>query len=235
MADKIVTDVLTAIGSGEMGERAPVPAESALAAQYGVSRSVVREAVRTLAAKGFVIASQGSSTIVAPKVHWNVLDPDFLAVNSGEDFFDNLQQARELLEPSITALAVASITDAQLTELEAIHQSFTTDLPPDEHARVDIRFHEAIAAASANPVLVALHTLISGLGLRTRELSAELPGAVERAQYWHQEILDALRARNAVAAETAMRRHLRQVRGELDLLGYTDGDDPAAGDADATT
>lgn len=218
MADRIVMDVLTAIGSGERAERSPIPAESALAAEYGVSRSVVREAVRTLAAKGFVIASQGSSTTVAPRVHWNVLDPDFLSVNSGEDFFDNLQQAREMIEPNITILAVASITDEDIAHLEAIHEVFVTDLTPEEHARIDIQFHEAVAAASANPVLVALHTLISGLGVRTRERSAELTGAVARAQFWHREILDALRARDATAAESAMRLHLRQVRGELELL-----------------
>jgi DNA-binding FadR family transcriptional regulator len=222
MADRIVVDVLTAIGTGRLGERSPVPAESTLAAQYGVSRSVVREAVRTLAAKGFVIASQGSSTLVAPRVNWNVLDPEFLSVNSGEDFFENLQQARELFEPGVTALAASGITDEQLRHLEELHGTFETPLTADEHARIDIQFHEAIAAASGNPVIVALLSLISGLGLRTRVRSAELTGAVARAQLWHRKILDALRAKDAKAAEDAMRQHLRQVRGELDLLGYTD-------------
>jgi Transcriptional regulators len=219
MSDRIVRDYLERIGSGQLAEGAPVPAESRVAEEYGVSRSVVREAVRSLAAKGFVIASQGSSTVVAPKPHWNVLDPDFLAVNTGEDFFDHLQQARELLEPSIVAVAVLNITDEQVDELEQLHRDFTSVTDPERHARFDVAFHEAIATATGNPVLVALHSLISGLGYRTRVRSAEIPGGVERASFWHAQIIEALRARNAADAESAMRLHLRQVRGELEVLG----------------
>ncbi len=225
MADQIVEDFLSAIGAGELVAGANVPAESALSTQYGVSRSVVREAVRTLAAKGFVIASQGSATTVAPRTAWNVLDPAFLAVNSGEDFFDNLQQARELLEPTIAALAAQTITDLDIERLEELHARFDLAKDADEHARADIEFHEAIAAASGNPVLVAVHTLISSLAQRTRARSAELPGAVERAKYWHGEILTALKSRSAADSERAMRLHLRQVRGELETLGFAVGGD----------
>lgn len=220
MSDRIVADYLRRIGTGELGEGTALPAESALCAAYGVSRSVVREAIRSLAAKGFIIASQGSATVVAPRTRWSVLDPEFLAVNSVEEFFEHLQEARDLLEPSMIALAVRRITDSQVDELERLHAELTRHPGPEEHARLDIAFHAAIAAATGNPILAALHSLISGLGLRTRTRSAALPGGVERAAHWHGEIIAALRARDAVAAEAAMRAHLRQVREELDRLGY---------------
>ena len=218
MSDRIVADYLSRIGNGELAQGSALPAESGMCAEYGVSRSVAREAVRTLAAKGFVIASQGSTTVVAPRTRWNVLDVDFLAVNSGEEFFDYLQEARELLEPNISATAARTITDEQLSDLERLQSQLELATMPAEHAPLDIAFHEAIATATGNPVLVALHNLISGLGYRTRVRSAELPGGIERASAWHAQIITALRARDAEAAESAMRLHLRQVRAELEAL-----------------
>jgi DNA-binding FadR family transcriptional regulator len=189
-----------------------------MASSYGVSRSVVREAIRTLAAKGFVVASQGSSSVVAQRTSWSVLDPEFLAVNSGEEFFGHLQEAREILEPSIIVVAVRRIDDEALAELAQRHQEFGEASDPDDHATRDIAFHAAIAEATNNPVLVSLHAMVSGLGYRTRTRSAELPGSIARAAFWHGEILAALQARDADAAESAMRLHLRQVRGELERL-----------------
>lgn len=218
MSDRIVLDYLRAIGDGVLEPGAALPAESAMSATYGVSRSVVREAVRTLAAKGFVVASQGSSSVVAQRTSWSVLDPDFLAVNSGEEFFDYLQEAREILEPSIIAVAVRRIDDEGLIELEELHHAFEQASGPQDHAERDIAFHAAIAEATDNPVLVSLHALVSGLGYRTRTRSAGLPGGIARAAFWHGEILAALRKRDADAAESAMRLHLRQVRGELEAL-----------------
>lgn len=222
MSDRIVGDHLRSIGSGELTEGSPLPAESAMCATYGVSRSVVREAIRTLAAKGFVVASQGSTTVVAPRTRWSVLDPEFLAVNTGEEFFDHLQEARELLEPSIITVAVRHVTDEQVAELESLQAELEKTTDPEAHARLDIRFHAAIATATGNPVLASMHALISGLGYRTRARSAALPGGIERAAFWHAQIIAALRARQVADAESAMRLHLRQVRGELETLGVVD-------------
>lgn len=216
MSDTIVADYLRDIGRGVLGAGDPLPTEASMGATYGVSRSVVREAVRTLGAKGFVIARQGSTTVVAPRRNWHVLDQEFLAVNSGEDFFIHLQVARELIEPPMSRLAAENVDDDELAELRDLLQACEDASDPDQHAVADVAFHQAIAAATGNPVVASIHSLISGLGFRTRALSAGAEGGIARANVWHRRILTALEARDPDLAETEMEGHLAQVRGELE-------------------
>jgi DNA-binding FadR family transcriptional regulator len=219
MSDVIVVDYLRRIGSGELSEGSALPAESSMRASYEVSRSVVREAIRTLAAKGFVVASKGSATVVAPRRMWNVLDPEFLSVNTGKDFFGYLQEARELIEPLVAGLAAGRLDADEITRLEELQSRIEVTLDPEEHATLDLTFHQTIATATGNPVVASILALISGLGFRTRELSAHTPGGIERASAWHRRILAALRDGDAAAVESEMRGHMQQVREELERLG----------------
>lgn len=217
MSDAIVADFLLQIGAGDIPEGSPMPTEATLRADYGVSRSVVREAIGALAAKGFIRVSQGSTSTVSPRNQWHVLDPVFLELNSGTEYFTHLQQARELLEPQIAGLAATNALRDDLTELEALQRELDVVTDPATHAKLDIAFHQAIAAATKNPVVASLHEMISGLGYRSRTQSAIVPGAVDRARFWHHRILESLVAQDVSGAESAMRLHLRQVRDELTL------------------
>lgn len=235
MSNAIVSDYLERIGSGELEPGTQLPAEGALCEMYGVGRSVVREALQALDAKGFVIVRQGSVAAVAPRHRWQVLDPAFLAVNTGEDFFDELQEAREVLEPRLAAIAATRITPEGLAELAELNQQLSaTQEEPEEHAAKDLAFHEAIARATDNSLLVSLHASISGLGWRTRFASAAVPGAIDRAAAWHERIVEALQAGDPVWAAAAMELHLRQVRNELgriDRQVIADGGDDEGGTA----
>lgn len=221
MSNAIVSDYLKQIGSGELEPGTQLPAEGALCEMYGVGRSVVREALQALDAKGFIIVRQGSVAAVAPRHRWQVLDPAFLSVNTGEDFFDQLQEAREVLEPRLAAIAAARITPEGLQELEQLNRDLSvTRESPEEHAAKDLAFHEAIARATENALLVSLHASISGLGWRTRFASAAVDGAIDRAAHWHERIVEALRAGDPVWAAAAMELHLRQVRNELGKIDH---------------
>jgi DNA-binding FadR family transcriptional regulator len=224
LSDQIVEDALRRIGGGEIQEGTAFTTESALCATYGVSRSVARDAVRSLAARGFLTVSQGAATVVAPRRFWNILDPLFLAVNTGEEYYIELQEAREQIEPRLAALAATRATPEAVAELVALNEELACvpDDDPERHADLDVRFHEAVAMASGNPVLVSLHHSLTSLGYRTRRASAEIPGAVERALAWHREIVDALRSGDPLVAEAAMRLHLHQVRSELTSLAEAD-------------
>lgn len=216
LSNGIVVDYLGKIGSGELKPGEQLPTEGALCEAYGVGRSVAREALQALDAKGFILVRQGSVAVVAPRQRWQVLDPMFLSVNTGEDFFGLLQEAREILEPRLAALAAERITPEVVDELAELNESLATrQESQEEHAAIDLAFHEAIAKATDNAVLVSLHASISGLGWRTRFLSAAVPGAIDRAVERHTEILRALEARDPVWASAAMDLHLRQVRSEL--------------------
>tara|TARA_R110002051_G_scaffold325483_1_gene428136 strand:+ start:10677 stop:11387 length:711 start_codon:yes stop_codon:yes gene_type:complete len=227
LSNAIVTDYLQKIGSGEIEPGEPLPPESVLCETYGVGRSVIREALQALDAKGFIVVRQGSVASVAPRYKWHVLDSEFLDVNSGEEFFALLQEARELLEPLLAALAAERATSEAISEMEDINNRLAvTKSSPTEHADLDIAFHDAIARATDNAILVSLHSSITGLGQRSRSISAGIPGAIDRAVVWHQHIVDALKAADPVGASAAMHLHLRQVSDELeraDQLSSTEG------------
>ena len=216
LSQAIVSDFLRDIGSGVIAPGSSLPAESALCDRYGVGRSVVREALQALHAKGFIIVRQGSVATVAARQHWNVLDSDFLAVHTGQEFFLDLQVAREILEPQIAFLAAQN---AGPEDIKALESHFDlVEGSPERHAAQDIAFHRALAQASGNAILASFHDSLTSLGQRTRVASAEIPGAIARAQEWHRQILAAVRGHDAESASAAMRLHLRQVREELERL-----------------
>lgn len=223
LSTQIVEEILRQISEGEMTESSVLPSEVALCTSFGVSRSVAREAVSSLAAKGFVIVSQGAASVVAPRHQWNILDPDFLRVAGGKEYLRELQEAREQLEPRIAALAAERASAESVQRLKDLAEEMLLDESNSEvHAELDIRFHEAIAAATGNAVLYSLHHSLVQLGYVMRVMNAEVPGAIHRAAEWHLHIVEAIESRNPAAAEAAMRLHLNQVRGEMERHLATD-------------
>lgn len=215
LSHAIVSDYLRRIGTGEITPGSSLPPESVLCESYGVGRSVVREALQALDAKGFIIVRQGSVATVAPRYRWHVLDQEFLAVNSGTEFFALLQEAREVLEPQLAAVAADRATPENLRELIELNERLATHDSPEEHAELDIAFHDALARSTDNAILVSMHSSISGLGQRTRSAAAAVPGAIDRAVMWHGQIIEAVRAKSPTSASAAMLLHMRQVHDEL--------------------
>lgn len=218
LSNAIVSDYLRRIGSGEMKPGDNMPAESAMCDEYGVGRSVVREALQALDAKGFILVRQGSVAVVAPRYQWHVLDPEFLDVTNPEEYFSLVHEVREVLEPAIAALAASRATEDAIAEMDEINRRLERVIrSPDEHAELDIAVHDAIARATDNAILVSMHTSLTGLGYRTRTATAAVDGAISRAIDWHDRIIDAIRDRDPVGASAAMHLHLRQVRHDLPM------------------
>ncbi|TDE11171.1 FadR/GntR family transcriptional regulator [Jiangella asiatica] len=217
----IVDEFMRLIATGELVEAAALPTEPELCERFGVGRGTAREAIQALAAKGLVTVRHGSGTVVAPRWRHHQLDPDYLRVKGhGQDLAEFVVEAREALEPMIAPLAAKRATDEDLARLRQLVEELANvgEGDPEVHARVDIAFHATLAAASGNPVLTAMHDLITQLGLRYRRSSVQVPGAVERAVMWHRHILEAIEARDPGAAADAMRMHLRQVRSEIEHI-----------------
>jgi DNA-binding FadR family transcriptional regulator len=177
--------------------------------------------MRALSAKGFLSISQGAASQISPKNRWHVLDTDFLEVSGGEEFFTHLQEARDLFEPRISALAAERISEEDLVELEEIHRSLKEigEESATDHADLDIAFHRTIASATNNPVLLSIHDSVSSLGRRQRQAATNVEGAIGRAIFWHEQILQSLQERDSAGAEAAMGLHMSQVREELRGLG----------------
>lgn len=215
----IVDDYLKQIAAGEVAEGQLLPTETALIEKYGVSRTAVREAVQVLATKGFVQIRQGSGSTVAPRARWNVLDTEYLSITgAGHALFENLLEARDIFEPAIAGLAAQRAKPEGIERLRELVEELAHagNRDAEVHADLDIAFHHVLAECTGNPVLMSLHGSISHLAKAQRQVMAGREGAVERAVFWHQHIVDAVAAGDVVAAQDAMRMHLRQVHTDLE-------------------
>lgn len=186
----------------------PFPTEGNLAIQFGVSRSVTREAVKMLAAKGLLGARSKQGTFVRPDTAWNLFDTDVLQwLLEGRPSALLLQRFNELrlgVEPQAAALAAARATPDQL---EAIAQGLArmeaAETGADDTLAADIAFHVAILQASQNPFFVQFRQVVM-TALRTsirftNQLADRNPNIAE-----HARVYDAIRARDAVAAQRNM-------------------------------
>ena len=213
----IVDDYLRKIASGDLGEGQVLPTETALIQRYGVSRTAVREAIQSLASKGFVSIRQGSGSTVAPRSNWNVLDADYLELTGGAGaIVENVVETRDVLEPAIAGLAAARATPETIAALRRagaqLAEAVASGRPGADWAALDLAFHHALAECTGNRVLVSIHGSLSQLGRAHPAQSGPdgSPGTWQRAMFWHEHIMDAVAAGDTAAAHDAMRMHLRQ-------------------------
>ncbi len=186
----------------------PFPTEADLARQYSVSRSVTREAVKMLTAKGLLIARPRKGTSVQPPSAWNLFDPDVLRWMLERKFsLDLLRQFNELriaIEPMAAWLAATAADVQGIAAIEAGYQRMVAAEAGDDDAlEADIAFHIAILEASANPfyaqfrdvVMTALRTSIRFTN-RFKGRTASLPQ--------HRAVLTAIEQRSPERARVAM-------------------------------
>lgn len=182
---------------------------------FGVSRTVLREALRTLTSKGLVESRPKVGTRVRPRDAWNLLDADLLEwyseVAPPLAFALKLQEVREMVEPYAAQLAARAHTAEALRALEEAHAAMVSARNVDEWVRADLRFHLSVLAACSNELLMPLGPLIE------RTLEAQLRLNAKRADVFnaaladHTAVWEAIRVRDAGAAHAAM----------AELLGIT--------------
>lgn len=210
LLEAIITEV---VAPGET-----LPPEPALCETYGVSRTVVREAIKSLEVKGLVKAVQGQGTTVRPMVEWNLTDPQVLATTIRHDdalaILDDIIEVRVALESHMAARGAVNATDEDRREISARMNAMIGLADPDEYAIADIAFHDAIFAASGNRLGRAIIRSINAEANRSQRYIGEVD--VMGDEHWrlgtraHQEIHDAVIAGDGPAAADAMERHIRE-------------------------
>jgi DNA-binding FadR family transcriptional regulator len=186
----------------------PFPTEADLAKQYAVSRSVTREAVKMLTAKGLLAARPRKGTSVLPQRSWNLFDHDVLRWTLERKFsLDLLRQFTELriaIEPMAAVLAAQAASAQGIAAIEAGYQRMVAaEAGDDDPLEADIAFHIAVLEASANPFFAQFRDVVS-TALRTsirftnrfKGHTASLPQ--------HHAVLTAIMARDPLAAKAAM-------------------------------
>jgi GntR family transcriptional regulator, transcriptional repressor for pyruvate dehydrogenase complex len=212
--EQIVKQIEDSITGGELKEGDQLPAERELAQQFGVSRTAVREAVKTLREKGLVEAYPGRGTFITNGSARSIQQTLDRMIRSGQaEGTVHLTEVREILEPEIAALAAQRVDEEMLSAMrEAIAVMDAARKDSEAFIEGDLDFHLALAEAAANPLILSLIDSIVGLLREQRTRTYFVEGGPERGQYHHRRILEAIEHRDAVGAREAMRAHLLQVR-----------------------
>jgi len=204
-------------GSYTSGDQ--LPNERRLAERFGVSRTVIREAMKSLMQNGLVEVRRGQGTFVVDGTA-NALKQSFrmLMGLGSRQRATEMVEVREILEPSIAALAARRHNDA---DLEALRQAIEAmDASADDaHAFIaaDDRFHIALAVATRNHFVPRLLDSVVDLLQELRGHIFQVPGGAQRGQAHHRRILEAVAAHDPNAARQAMLAHLLQVRDDSRL------------------
>jgi GntR family transcriptional repressor for pyruvate dehydrogenase complex len=188
-----------------------LPPERQLAEMFSVSRSSIRDAIRTLELSGFVEARQGLGTVVRDRSA-EVLNPLTSVLVQKRKQVSELLDVRKMLEPPLAARAAVHATPDEVAEMEVILRRQQQKMQAGELAiEEDNEFHYAIALAADNSVVLKVLDVLMDLLRETRERSLQAEGRPERSMADHRDVLDAIKRQDAGGAEAAMRRHIEAV------------------------
>lgn len=219
--EQIVQQVEDSILKGQLKPGDQLPAERDLAHSFGVSRTAVREAVKTLREKGLVEAYSGRGTFVTSGTSHSIRQSlDLMIRINPQEGSANLAELRLVLEPEIASLAAARIEEQLLSTMrEAVAVMDRSLRDPDAYVEADLDFHLALAEAAGNSLILSLLDSIVGLLREQRSRIFNVDGGPERGQFHHKRILEAVLQGNPEAAREAMRAHLQQVLEDSSSLG----------------
>ena len=212
-----------AIISGRYAIGASLPPEPLLCEELGVSRTVVREAVKSLVAKGLIITGPKLGTRVLPEEHWNWFDPDVITWQSQNgltpEFLKDLQDLRRVVEPAAVRMAAERATAQDLDEIEVAFAGMKKAVEfGGDYVTFDLRFHQGLMRASHNRMLIQMSKALGALLRTSFEISTSKKDGPKSSLSMHREVLDAVIAKEPVRAETAILKLIDGARDDIQLI-----------------
>jgi GntR family galactonate operon transcriptional repressor len=224
---EVVHTIGTQIVTGTLEPGDPLPPEDELIADLSVSRTVVREAVRVLAAKGLVEAKPKTGTRVRPRKDWNILDPDVLSWRSeaahDQRLYEETTEIRLAIEPLAARIAATRATPeeiAGIAEAYAGMEAGVDDQPA--YLEADLQFHSRILSSCDNELLEHLGRVLRAVLRATFTLTTTPSGSRRRALPLHRAILEGIQARDEDAAEIAARTLIADTAADIRRLAPRD-------------
>lgn len=217
LVERLVAEVRGQISAGHLAEGQQLPTEARMAAEFGVSRPLLREALAELRAEGFVETVNGRGTFVRHPGEADLADALVRQLQlSGREpdlTVDHLYQARQAIETSAAALAAQRATPDMTATLDRLLQAMV-DSGGDAAAytAADVGFHVAVARATENPIFPALLAPIATTIIKGMFESHGTQDAVRLGIEAHTRILDAIKRGQPEAARQAMAEHLDESR-----------------------
>ena len=198
-----------AVVAGRYPPGSSIPPEPMLCEELGVSRTVVREAIKSLVAKGLVVTGPKVGTRVLPEEHWNWFDPDVVVWHSkiglSREFLRDLQELRRVVEPAAVRLAAERATAQDIAEIEVAYTGMKAAIEQGgDYVTSDLRFHQGLLRACHNRMLVQMSKALGALLRTSFEISTSRPDGPATSLPLHRAVLDAVIARSPQRAEKAI-------------------------------
>jgi len=212
-----------AIVAGRYAAGAALPAEPLLCEALGISRTVVREAVKSLVAKGLLRTGPKVGTKVQPADDWNWFDPDLVAwqskVGLTRDFLRDLHELRVIVEPAGVRLAAQRASAKDIAEIEAAFAGMREAVEHGgDYVMPDLRFHQGLLRASHNRMLMQMSKALAAVLRVSFELSTLDPKRAGRSLPQHRAVLDAVIARDPGKGERAIRVLIEDAGREIERV-----------------
>ncbi len=199
----------SAIVAGRFGVAGLMPPEPLLCEELGVSRTVVRESVKSLVAKGLIQTGPKVGTRVRPSSQWNWFDAEVIGWQAKAgltpDFIRDIQDLRLIVEPAATRLAADRATDEDLAAIEVAYAGMVDAVENDgDYVKFDLRFHQGMIRASHNRMLEKMDQALGALLRTSFEISTVKKDGPRDSLPMHRAVLDAVIAHDADLAEDAI-------------------------------
>ncbi len=210
LPEQVVDELGQRIVRGDFARSGGLPTEPELSAELGISRNVLREAIKVLASKGMIDVRPKVGMRIRTPDDWNMLDPDVLSwfsidgsqLRNAHDFVE----FRRIIEPKASYLAALRATEAEISGIKAAFDALYACIGQTEKVpAADIVFHRSIYSASHNVVLQHLGLLITPLMQTQVVMTTDAPGSFEKGLPLHRKVTDAIARRDPKRAETYSR------------------------------
>ena len=213
LVNQVVANIQQLVADGRLMPGMKLPPERELAERFGVSRTVLREAVRILVAKGLLETRHGVGTVVRQMTSDQFLEPLNFLLQTYDISIDQLHHVRSILEVGIVRVAALAATAADLAELERIVNDMESTLGDIERfVQLDDEFHRQLAQATHNPLLAILAESIGSIMHEVRVQVHHFTMIYATTIPDHRQIVAGLAAADPEVAAQAMQRHVDHAR-----------------------
>jgi DNA-binding FadR family transcriptional regulator len=214
--EEIVAKIKDMVEKGRFKSGDQLPVERELAEVFRVSRSSVREALRSLESQGFIESRQGDGTYIARQPVESIVRPLASVILTEKDDQMELFEMRRMIEPDLAYLAAERATEEEIAMMEKVLDLQQEQIDRGEYETdVDRNFHYIMARAARNKALLRITDNIIDLLAESRDQYLQVEGRPQKSILRHREVLEAIRARDPERAEKCMLEHLVDIETSL--------------------
>ena len=203
-----------------------IPPEPSLCESLRVSRTVIREAVKSLVAKGMLVTGPKVGTRVMPPDRWNLFDPQVVQWHGRagltREFLRDLHELRRVVEPAAVGLAAERATPDDLAELEAAYAGMKKAVEEGgDYVTFDLRFHQGLLRAAHNRMVEQMGQALAALLRTSFEISTSRQDGPRNSLPRHRAVLDAVISGSPEAARAAALTLIDEAGDDIDhVMGH---------------